>query len=421
MNQTLLMLVALVVLLQSSSFGAELPPDKSGDGVSEKIHAAGIAWIDAYLKSNKPDELVPIAEAIADKLIAGGTLYIAGDPAFCDELDFRAGGLAGVKTWNGVQRMEKNDVLLIGVISAGDKGARFFRAGPFVGSYGSLTQALTVHIGSHNWPQLERLGEMINKDRWKAGLYFLDTQAPVGGSMEAVAIGQMSTLAVTWALEAEIAAAISRKGKTPSVLGSIFAPGANEFDEKIKTKSVLDEPKIDAIPGGKLGREYLTVCRRQIAAFLESGQSQQLRKAAARVADAQRRKAAVWTITEGHVHARGAIVPAELTRVVVFGPSWTWEAPQGLHTGDLLLFVGYLAFPKEAVDKARTAGADAAVIVADDGPNDEHVTTVKSSWEKWDAVVTLPGYPYKGMPSSAILTTLHWYALMAEAVGEKKD
>ena len=148
--------------------------------------------------------------------------------------------------------------------------------------------------------------------------------APVGGSMEAVAIGQMRTLAVTWALEAEIAAAISRKGKTPAVLGSIFAPGANEFDEKIKAKSVIDEPKIDAIPGGKLGREYLTVCRRQIAAFLESGQTQQLRKAAARVADAHRRKAAVWTITEGLVHARGAIVPPELPRVVIFGPSWTF-------------------------------------------------------------------------------------------------
>ena len=87
MNHALLMLVLLAVLVQTASFAAENPPATpvTPDSVSEKIHAAGVAWIDAYLKTTQPDELVPIAEAIADKLIAGGSLYVAGDPAFGDD------------------------------------------------------------------------------------------------------------------------------------------------------------------------------------------------------------------------------------------------------------------------------------------------------------------------------------------------
>lgn len=408
--------LALVLALGRVLCAAEgtTPPAAPYGGISEKIHTTALDWFDNYLKQNKPDELVPVAEAIADCLIAGGNLYAAGDPAFCDEWNFRAGGLAGTKIYSG-QRMEKNDVLIIGLLSPGDKGARNFSTGPVVGGYGNLTQALTVHIGSRQWPQVSRLSEMVNKERWKNGIYFLDTNAPEGDSWDAVALGQMSSLAVAWALDAEIIAAVSRKGKTAAVLGSIFEPGASEYDEKIKGKLILDEPKLEPIAAGKLSREYLSACRRQIAAFVAGGQAQQLRAAAARVAACQRRKGVIWTVTEGHVHARGAIVPGELTRLIVSGPSWMWEAPQGLKTGDLLLFIGYLKFPTEAVDKSVKAGADAAVVVADDGPNDDHVTTVHSSWEKWDGVVSVPGYPYKAVPSSAILTTLHWYAIMAEA------
>jgi hypothetical protein len=416
------MMLLTALLLARALFAAETAPApvaNTADGLTEKIHTAALDWFDTYLKQNKPDELVPIAEAIADRLIAGGSLYVAGDPAFCDEWNFRAGGLAGTKIYCG-QRMEANDVLIIGLLSAEDKGSRYFSDGPVVGGYGNLTQALAVHIGSQQWPQVSRLSEMVPKARWKSGFYFLDTQAPEGNSWDAVALGQMSSLAVAWALDAEIIAAVSRKGMTAAVLGSIFEPGASEYDEKIKGKSILDEPKLQPIAAGKLSREYLTICRRQVAAFLESGQAQQLRAAAARVADCQKRKGVIWAVTEGHVHARGAIVPGELTRLVVAGPSWMWEPPQGLKAGDLLLFIGYLKFPTEAVDKSLKAGADAAVVVVDDGPNDEHVTTVRSSWEKWDGVVSVPGYPFKAVPSSAILTTLHWYSIMAEALAVLK-
>jgi hypothetical protein len=275
---------------------------------------------------------------------------------------------------------------------------------------------LTVHIGSHNWPQVGRIDEMTKKERWSQGFYSLDTQSPDGSSWEAVAVGQMSTLAVAWALDVEIISALSRKGKTAAVYGSQFAPGAEEHAEKIKGKFIIEEPKVEPIAAGKLSREFLTICRRQIAAFLEREQEKPLRKAAQRIADCQDRNGVIWTVVEGHVHALGAIVPSELTRLLVYGRGWEWEAPpQGLHPNDTLLFFGYIKYPKEVVDASLKAGADAVVVVVDETPSDEKITGIRASWERWDGVVTLPNYPYKAAPSSGVVTTVEWYSLMAEA------
>lgn len=391
-------------------------PKPKGDEITERIHAAALAWLDNYLKKNKPDELVPIAEAIADRLIAGGNLWAAGDPAFSDELNFRAGGLAGTRIWAQGQKLEKSDVFIVGQLACNDKASRFFHPA-FIGqAYGPFRNVLTVHIGSHNWPQVARVDEMTKKERWSQGFYSIDTDSPEADSWEAVAVGQMSTLAVWWALDVEIISALSRKGKTAAVLGSIFAPDAEAFDDKIKGKFILEEPKVEPIAAGKLAREYLATCRRQIAAFLETAQQLELRKAALRIADCQKRKAVIWTVMEGHVHARGAIVPQELSQLLVYGSAWEWEAPpQGLHPGDTLLYFGYIKYPKEVVDVSLKAGADAVVLVVDETPKDEKITGIRSTWERWDGVVPIPNYPYKAAPSSAVVTTVQWYSLMAEA------
>src|SRR5262249_22023935 len=96
------------------------------DGITERVHAAALDWLDDYLKKNRNDELVPIAEAIADRLIAGGTIWVAGDPAFADELNFRAGGLAGIKVFAQGQKFEKSDVLIVGQLACNDRATRVF-------------------------------------------------------------------------------------------------------------------------------------------------------------------------------------------------------------------------------------------------------------------------------------------------------
>ena len=79
------------------------------------------------------------------------------------------------------------------------------------------------------------------------------------------------------------------------------------------------------------------------------------------------------------------------------------------------MFFGYIKYPKEVVDATLKAGADAVVVVVDEIPKDDKVTGIRSSWEKWDGAVAIQNYPFKAAPSSAIITTVEWYSLMAEA------
>ena len=420
--KTLCML--LLVLLAHGVWAGEAaapvaPPTQvhAQDGATEAVYRASLKWFDDYLAQNKVDELVPAAEGIADRLIAGGNLYAGGDLAFSDDYEDRAGGMPATKIWNA-NRMAPNDVFLLGLLAQNDKSARNFFPAWIGQNNGRFTSALTVYLGSKKWPQVSRLQTVPNPERWKSGLYFMDTNAPEGADWPSLAVGQMATLAVSWALEVEIVAAASRKGKTLATYTSMFEPNSKEFNDKITGKTWVDDLKIEPIPAGKLGREYLIECRRQVAEFLSNGQAQQVRRAAERLAATQRKGGVIWTVTMGHLLARGAQIPMELTHLFFFGRAWQWTAPQGVQSGDTLLYIGYMEYPKNEVEACLKVGADAVVVSLDappEGPQDARVTAIRSCWERWDGVVTVPGYPYKAAPSSSVVQTPQWFSLMAEA------
>jgi hypothetical protein len=383
-------------------------------GLTESIHQAALKWFDDYLASDETNKLSAAAEAIVDKLIDGGTMYVAGDPGFCDELNYRAGGFAGTKVWID-QKLTDKDVLVIGLLDQTSKASRFLTPAWVGQNRGSIAVALTVHIASHNWPQAKKLTEIVDPKAWRSGLHMLDTRAPEGGRWEEIAVGQLASCAIGNALQAEMISAASRKGKTLATLASVHEPGGTEFDNGIKGKSFLDSPAVKPIERGVLARQYLQTCRRQLAGFGPSGQAENVRRVARRLAECQTRGGTIFTVTDGHVHYRGDMIPRQLSRVLFYGPVWAWEAPQGLAKGDMLLYVGYLDFPKDDVEKATKAGAGAVVLCVAEGMNNEAVTTIRCPWEKYDSVVEVPGYPYKAIASSAVVMTPQWYSLMAEA------
>lgn len=408
-------LVFVAVLgLASISMAQVAPATRPGEGITEGVHRAALAWLDDYLAKDRVMELVPVAEAIADKLIAQGNLYAAGDQAFSEELVFRIGRLACTKVWTPDVKIQRGDVLLIGNLGASDKGSRIFLPGWIATSNGRFTPALTVYFGSANWPQFARLRELATKERWKAGLHFVDTGAPAGGSWAAISTGQLATVAVATALEAEVTAAVSRKGRTLAVYTSEQVPGGREFDKKIEGKILLDEPKLEPIPAGQMGRGYLKVCRENIAAFVAADHAGRVRAGAKRLADCQKRGGVIWTITEGHLHTRGVMVPPELSNLFVFGRAFHWEGQRGLHAGDTLLHLGFNAFPKKEVEACRKADADAVVVSVKTEAENDKLTMIPATWDGFDTTVEIPGYGYKAFPPSAVVLTPVWYSLMAE-------
>jgi hypothetical protein len=256
---------------------------------------------------------------------------------------------------------------------------------------------------------------MAPAERWGERLKFLDTGAPEAIGWEKICVGQTATLAVSWSLELEIVSALSRKGKTAAILGSIFAPGADEYDKKISGKLFVDEPKIDPIPAGKLAKDYLALCRKQISAFIEKQQATKLRAAAQKLADCQKRKGVIFTLCDGHFWVKGVSIPPALSRLVLYGAAWQWENFKGMKPDDTLLYFGYIKYPQPAVDAALKAGSDAVVFAVDEIPANDKVAPVQLTWEKWDGAIEIPNYPYKPAPASAVVQMPQWYSLMAEA------
>jgi len=393
-------------------------PATAPAGRTEDICQAAIDWLDRA--SPMVDKLVPVAEAAAERLLAGGTLYVAGNGGFVDEYDYRAGGFPFVRIWLG-QKLESNDVLLIGNFRPNETENRHAQIDFVARGYGRrFGKAMVVYLSSHRWLQISRSLPMVNKPLWRNRLCLVDTGAPEGGSASDLCVGQLSAAALGWVLHGEMISAATRRGKTLATYASDWEPAGRAWDASVKGHHEHPKYKVPPIPAGKIGREYLRTCRKQIADF-RATQCEQVRLAGRRMAECMERGGLVWAVFSAHILPRGVAVPAALTRVKVFGRSYDWGYfARRTRKEDMVLWMGYLRYPKWAVDGARRSGCGAVIVSVDDGPTNERLTHVRGCWKNYDTVIDLPDYPIRVLPSSGVVQTPQWYALMAETVAAQQ-
>jgi len=393
-------------------------PATAPAGATESICLAAVDWLDRA--EPMVDKLVPVAEQAVERILGGGTLWVAGNGGFADECDYRAGGFPFTKVWAG-ERLGPHDVLLIGSFRPNEMDDRHASIDFVAGGYGNrFGQGLVIHLSSHAWPQVARSLPFVRWSRWHGQLHLIDTGAPVGNTPEALCVGQLSAAALGWVLHGEMIAAATRRGKTLSTYASDWEPDGRKWDASVK--GTIEHPRyhVKPIAHGEIGRRYLSICRKQIADFLAT-QPAQVRLAGRRMAEYMRRGGVVWAVFSGHILPRGATVPPELTRVKMFGRSYDWgRFSRGVPKRDVVLWMGYLRYPGSTVRGLRRTGAGGVIVAVDAGPTDKQLTHVRGCWANYDTVIDLPGYPIRVLPSSGVVQTAQWYALMAETVAAGK-
>jgi len=398
------------------SAGAVQPSavSRPAGGATESIHQAALAWFDGA--EAKVDKLIPVAEKAAEGILAGGTLYVAGNFGFVDEMFYRAGGFPFTQEWKG-ENLEANDVLLVGRFRPNEAHTRYGKLSSIVPAYGRrFGRGMVVHLASHKWPQIGRLADMANQGRWGDRLALVDTGAPHGASMSDLCVGQMATTALAWAFSGELIAAATRKGKTLATYASDWEPNGRAWDASVKDKHVHPTYSVPPVQPGRIGKEYLKICRGQVAAFLTT-QPEQVRLAGARMAACLKRGGVVWITCDGHIHPRGSLVPRELPGMFLHGRSYDWRYySRRIGRSDALLYMGYLRYPKHFADAAVGRGAQAVVVAVDPGPTNEQLTSIRGCWKDYDTVIELPKYPIRVLPSSGVVQTPQWYSLMAETL-----
>jgi hypothetical protein len=400
------------------------PPDWAGtaenaENVTERIHQAAVKWLAAA--PAQVDRMVPAAEAVADRLIAGGSLYVVGGEGFTNEMFYRAGGFSFARVWRR-HRVGPNDVVIMAHVKPNDTGVPWIEFDAFH-RFLDLRNGLVVQFTSFRWPQSRRMFQPQEADFWGGRLHRFDTGGPPGGSPQQRALCQMATLALAWAFQGEVIAAASRRGKTLATYASDEEPAAREgWDRTVAGKVFHPKYKAKPVPAGKLGRQYLRICREQVSQFLTS-QPAKVRAAAGRMARCAAGGGMIWAATSSHVLRSDCVFPAHLP-ILWVGRDYTYsQSALRPGRGDMLLWMGYLGFPDEVVKTTAGRGVECVVVSVERPPADSPAIHIASCWKAYDSAVELPGYPIRILPTSGVLHTLQWYSILgefAEALGDGK-
>jgi hypothetical protein len=381
-------------------------------------------YIDAQLRvvdglEARVDSLTAAADRTAKNLMAGGDLYLAGEPGMVAELLGRAGGLGCAKAiapGKPLPKFHPGDVVLYS-------------------DYG-----LPKKPADHGWSELTASGVLVVAfassknsifgDPLPANVRPIPVDIPLDSRMVKSASGaRLVPLAAPaiaiaqWAYTAELIGACRRQHRQLAVYLSMFL---DEGYRRLKrTRGLLFEPGLhpSPVPRGQYAREFLTTVRTSLVA-IRKDEVEKIRMAARWLGEASAAHRKIIRNFMGHLPPLEADTPGDVgffSRMVratgAEGAKWIRES---LHDGDLYFFLGYQQHEDAMVAAANALGVR-TIFITSRGPGAELAVSprhlyIDPHWPVTDGCLDLPGYDVKACPLSAILNLTCYYAICSEAL-----
>jgi uncharacterized phosphosugar-binding protein len=386
---------------------------------------AGLAkrYVDAQLRvvgslDAKREAIADIADDAAQRLLAGGTLYVAGEPGMMAELAGRAGGLCGAKTLaleKGPLSLGPNDLVLLG-----DYGT----PGKLQAALEKLadTKALAVVFASAENPLLGR--PLAAHVRAVPVDVRLDDRLLVLRSGERlIPTASVAIATAEWTFVAELLGACRRQHRQLAVYLSIWLdPGLRRFK---RTQGLVFEPDLRPAPvaRGHYAHAFLAAASHSLEAVRRE-EPGSVRQAAAWLRDAIAAHGRVVRCLQGHlpeVEARRSGEGRCFTKTVAPGNAQDDEwVRENLRAGDVYLFLGYQE-NEDARAAALNASGARTIFITSAAPsaaqaNNARHLYVNPHWPRSDACLELSGYDVKACPLSGILGLACYYAICGEMV-----
>ena len=352
------------------------------------------------------------AALAADRACAGGRIRTLGDEeGFVGEFHYRAAGLMMMKPLPGDGAVPLDDAVGAGdaVLAATQNHAPERQ--------GELLQALRergVHVtlvGAAGSPLRAYAGAFIDN-----GL--APGTAPLLQHRGAAICPAASTVNVAagWLWAVEMANACHQRGRAPVfIVSGALAAGADR-NRQLEGKPFHDpgEYRVAPAPAGQRGNELIAELLRCLSG-IRATEMDKLAAIGALAAATRRAGHTVWCASIGHN------LPAQ--RGIAGDPGWfRLQFPElnerpALAAGDCYIFNGYYGFPADQLAAARAAGVPSAWIMGGreieaiyPRPGEIHVDAY---WRYGDASLRLPGYDYRVIPSSGVVTTAMLWLLHA--------
>ncbi|MGA2034613.1 MAG: hypothetical protein ABSG68_20390, partial [Thermoguttaceae bacterium] len=419
----------------------------------ESVAGPAQRYLDAQLQAVRGlqrdlDGLADAADAAAARLLAGGNLWLAGEPGMVAELAGRAGGLCGARVLpaeKSAATLGRNDVVLWSDYGAtpqpGPLWPRLLESDALVvafvpeesshysprplqerggGEGGIATHPLPEHVRTFGTTITPTVGRIANpsyeiplEGRNAAGA---DGQRVIRAIVPAVATAQ-------WAFVAELLGAGRRRHRQLAVYLSIHLdPGLRRFK---RTEGLLLEPDLrpDPVERKAYGGRFLALVRDGLEAIRRE-EMPRIRQAGAWLAESRAAHRRIFRNLQGHLPPCEAGRPGDADffgnprPISLAGADAQRWVRANLRSGDLYLLLGYQENEDAAAAAAHALGAR-TIFITSQGPGleqgrDPRHLYVNPHWPRSDACLALAGYDVKACPLSAILGLSCYYAICGE-------
>jgi uncharacterized phosphosugar-binding protein len=385
------LIVALALLTATTALAADSP--------TPATYADSALSLAGHITAALP-AVTAAADSIADRMIAGHTLWLGGSyEGLIVEGYYRAGGMMKAAWLKQPSDLKPGDALLLGTVSAANPadsalitaahqhGAFVVRIGPAGSTHASPAPDVDLALPCE----------------------------PVGTSQSLPLISAGDTM-MLWTLTGEIVGALTRRGKMTPMFESVLVPGGtarNADHLKLLWEPTCPAPQRE----GRLGWIYLW----QLTHYLRDLKATQLPKfdqvgALVREAIAGGHKA--FLIPFGHLPPYEVALPPD-PGVFTKLPSDTdgKALAKVVQPGDVVVYIGYYELPRDVAEAAQAAGAKVVSFVS--GTPDRWAgamgadVNIEACWPFGDAAVEVPGYDVHILPPSGVMTSVAYWMLMA--------
>ena len=352
-------------------------------------------------------------EEVADRLVAGGELFIASvRPDFVSEGVVRSGGLMLLRQYTCATDLSAADTVIAGWSNTTpDRDLELMRE-----LHGSGARV----IGMGPRPPEELAGDLLAHTH-----LFLESSLPLPQALTAPFSGEsyplvsLQNLLLLWTLTGEIVAALTRRGYMPTMYQSVLVPGARERNAGCHESWFHREHAVSPVPDGQLGRAFLSRISGIFRALLE-GEVDSIERVAQVCARVRNEGKTIHAGLISHFPMYQAGAPGDpghmqrLEPLAAETPSEK-ELELKLKQGDLFFFLGYFRRPTSAYRTARQAGALIVEVIAGAGEPEEGDPMpdyrIRPHWPYGDSLVSVPGYDIRVLPSSGIVQTAVYWAV----------
>jgi hypothetical protein len=382
---------------------------------------AALAGCDAVEK-NLP-EITRVAEIVATRYMAGGAItWPWNGQSLQQEMIGRSGGMMHFgpdRDWKDRDAAgNAQNIILMGWDRA-----------PGAGDLAELQKlkaagAFLISFGPRDLPELKE--HVAISDAWfDTGFGADDRVVAVPLNARFGRVNVLMNMLNGWTFEAELVAALTRRGKMPVMYQSYMVPEAHDWEKKHTGKQFHDNLTVAPVAPGVLGRALLKEVRDNIHRF-RTRQNGNVAKAVKMIL--AENKAGRKTVVASMGHAPWTYlgkgeetlwsIPIDVEASV---PSHVESYIKNAPEGALVLRLGYSGWSK-AEAKMFGDKKQRVMLITTKTPNpDAQIppdlpVIIDMEWAYGDAMVKLAGYPIKLFPPSGIMQIVAFESINTEVL-----